>query len=172
MPPECLSQVAVATRHWGAGLAGSLNWTCAGRKSRKTTGAIPGCTSSFAAVMRGTKRMNSLQICRLTPNYVFGWRKIKVRRGGFVERCCIALTSDPSFSFHSQRDGSKDRRKHTSVQNGVRDPLNHLPDPADGRHLPRNQTWVSAAVGRLDRTCLPRCSRCPFFNSTPFSSCF
>lgn len=83
----CCGNVTPAGGRGGgrAGLAGSLNWTGAGRKSRKTTGAIPGCTSSFVAAMRLTKRMNSLQICRLTPNYVFSWREIKVRRRDFVE---------------------------------------------------------------------------------------
>lgn len=67
------------------GRAGPLNWTCSARKSRKTTGAIQGCTSSFAAVMRETKRINSLTRSRLIPNYVFSWREIKVRRRDFVE---------------------------------------------------------------------------------------
>lgn len=90
---HCGSWIAVWLlwkRDTGGGRAGSLNRTCAGRKSRKRTGAIPGCTSSFVAVLRGRKRTNSLQMFPLNPNYVFSWREIKVRRRDCAE-CLAAL---------------------------------------------------------------------------------
>lgn len=86
---------------------------------------------------------------------------------------CIALTSDPFCSFQTQREGSKERRKDTSVQNSVPGPVSHLLCPAADRHFPLYQMWVSAALDRLDRTCLPSCSHsCPFLNVPPFSSPF
>lgn len=113
---------------------------------QQNRGHFTPCTSNFVAVMMGIKKVKQVQTSHQSQSYPLNCRRKKVGQRIFIvslDVCSLKYVAYIQLIFlFSQTDWGK----HTSVSSRVSMPHNNLPGPADGRHCPQSETWVSAAM--------------------------